>query len=206
MRSPGYISRMAEGTEIETAREPLTLAEIDPAAGFWIFAYGSLMWNPGFAAAERRLARLTGYRRTFCMASIVYRGTPEAPGLVLALDRHDGAACSGVAYRIAGGNGAQALAYLRARELVSAAYQEVIEEIETETGDREPALCYVVDPAHRQYRGGLSPGAQAEVIARAAGPAGSNREYLENTVRSLRGLGLEDADLFALADRVRGLP
>ena len=51
----------------------------------YIFAYGSLIWKPGFDWAERRLAALTGWRRSFCMSSIHYRGTPEAPGLVLAL-------------------------------------------------------------------------------------------------------------------------
>ena len=54
--------------------------------GLWVFGYGSLIWEPGFDFDDRRLATLHGYRRAFCMTSIVYRGTPEAPGLVLALD------------------------------------------------------------------------------------------------------------------------
>ena len=55
--------------------------------GFWVFGYGSLIWHPGFAFDDRRIALLRGWRRAFCMTSIVYRGTPQAPGLVLALDR-----------------------------------------------------------------------------------------------------------------------
>ncbi len=180
---------------------------IDTDAGFWVFAYGSLMWNPGFNAAESVLGTLDGYHRSFCMASIVYRGTPEAPGLVLALDRQHQASCAGVAYRVAPGSGAaDCLSYLRERELVSSAYLEVLEPLTLADGRRVEALCYVMDRAHDQYRGSLSLETQAEIIARAEGPAGSNRDYLLNTVRSLRDLGLEDPDLFDLAERVRCLP
>ncbi|MSU92111.1 gamma-glutamylcyclotransferase [Rhodobacteraceae bacterium 2CG4] len=180
---------------------------IDTDRGFWVFAYGSLMWNPGFDAAEKVLATLDGYHRSFCMASIVYRGTPEAPGLVLALDRQRGARCTGVAYRVGGGAGAAGcLSYLRERELVSSAYLEVVEPLTLADGRRVEALCYVMDCGHEQYRGMLDAGAQAEIIARAEGPAGSNRDYLLNTVRSLHDLGLEDPELFDLAERVRRLP
>ncbi|MEO1504755.1 MAG: gamma-glutamylcyclotransferase, partial [Pseudomonadota bacterium] len=68
--------------------------------GFWVFGYGSLMWDPGFAHVERREALLHGFARRFCMWSVHYRGTPEDPGLVLALLEEAGAATEGVAYRV----------------------------------------------------------------------------------------------------------
>lgn len=67
-------------------------------APLWIFGYGSLLWDPGFAWSARRPARLAGYRRSFCMRSIHHRGTEEEPGLVLALDAHEGTECAGLAF------------------------------------------------------------------------------------------------------------
>ncbi len=185
--------------------DKLILADVDPDAGFWVFAYGSLMWRPGFVSERHTLATLHGYHRSFCMASIVYRGTPEAPGLVLALDEAEGHHCTGVGYRVSGHSGAEILDYLRERELVSAAYREVIAPIRLETGEDVPALTYVVDRDHHQYRGNHTAHETAEIIASAHGPAGSNREYLQNTVKSLRRLGLDDPDLFDIARRVQSL-
>ena len=197
---------MAEEHHRDDAPPPRRLAALAPEAGFWVFGYGSLMWNPGFAAAEQGLARLQGYARAFCMASIVYRGTPEAPGLVLALDPRAGAACDGVAFRVAPAAGPAALAYLRERELVSSAYREVVAPLALHDGREVQALAYVMDTGHAQYRGALDAEAQARIIARAEGPAGTNRDYLMNTVRSLRDLGLHDPALFDLAERVRRMP
>ena len=70
-----------------------------PPYDLWVFGYGSLMWRPGFAYEEAQHARLTGYRRCFCIYSVHHRGSPERPGLVLGLDR--GGTCEGIAYRIA---------------------------------------------------------------------------------------------------------
>ena len=92
---------------------------------FWVFGYGSLLWKTGFEYAERRLATLTGFRRSFCMASVHYRGTPENPGLVLALDPNPSASCHGVGFRVEEPIADATLAYLRERELVPSAYIEL---------------------------------------------------------------------------------
>jgi cation transport protein ChaC len=170
---------------------------------FWVFGYGSLIWHPGFDFDDRRLAVLRGWRRAFCMTSIMYRGTPEAPGLVLALDADASGSCAGVAYHVPAASAAATLAYLRERELVSYAYDEARVALELDDGRSVEALAYVSNPAHPQYAGGLSLDAQAEVIARARGPRGPNADYLLNTLESLEALGLHDADLVRLAALVR---
>lgn len=173
------------------------------ATDLWVFGYGSLIWEPGFAFIERQRAVLTGYRRAFCMASVHYRGTPEAPGLVLALDRADDGQCSGVAYRVGAGEAEGVLAYLRARELVSYAYDEARLPVRLDGSGREvEAVTYVTNRMHPQYRGGLSLEDQAAVIARAVGPRGPNADYLARTVAGLAALGLEDPDLVRLAELV----
>ncbi len=171
-------------------------------SGLWVFGYGSLIWEPGFDFDDRRVATLHGYRRAFCMRSIMYRGTPEAPGLVLALDRDPGGSCAGLAYHVAEAGAAATLAYLRERELVSYAYEEARLPVALAGGETVEALAYVSNPAHAQYCA-LSLEAQAEVIARAAGPKGPNADYLMRTVAGLEALGLHDPELVRLAAMVR---
>lgn len=170
----------------------------------WVFAYGSLIWDRDFPVAEARPARVDGWHRSFCMWSVHYRGTAEVPGLVLALDRAEGAQCRGVALRVAAGAEDETLAYLRERELVSSAYAEATVEAATEAGPVR-ALTYVIDPSHAQYCGGMAPEDQARIVARAAGLRGPNRDYLFATAAHLAELGLPDPDLEWLAARVRAL-
>ena len=179
--------------------DPATRLSAGPAPD-WVFGYGSLMWRPGFAWTERRRARLEGWRRSFCLRSIRYRGTPEAPGLVLGLDAEPGAVCDGVAYRPA--DPAAARDYLRERELVTYAYREAVLPVALETGAVAAALTYVIDPEHAQYAGGLSCAEQAAIIARAAGPMGPNAAYLASTMEHLAALGVRDAALEALHQAV----
>lgn len=172
----------------------------------WVFGYGSLLWNPGFAVAETRLARLHDWHRSFCMASVHHRGTPERPGLVLALDHAPGAVCHGIAFRVAATEAEATIAYLRERELVSAAYVETRQHVALAGGGTQSdVLTYVIDPDHDQYRGTLSLEAQARIIAGATGGRGPNDEYLENTAAHLHQLGLPDPDLDWLVTRVRQL-
>jgi cation transport protein ChaC len=169
----------------------------------WVFGYGSLLWDPGFPVAERRIGRVEGWHRSFCMRSIHHRGTVAAPGLVLALDRAPGATCQGLALRVAAGEEAATLAALRERELISSAYLETRLTVVTAEGAIE-ALAYVIDPDHVQYCR-LELEEQARIIARATGGRGHNRDYLWSTAAHLVELGISDPDLDWLAQRVRQL-
>lgn len=168
----------------------------------WVFGYGSLLWNPGFAVAEQVQARLGGFHRSFCMRSIHHRGTEADPGLVLALDAVAGGHCDGVAFRAR--DAAPTLEYLRERELVSAAYLEEWHEVQLQDGRRVEAVCYVIDRDHVQYCQ-IDLEEQARIIARAVGGRGPNTEYLWNTVTHIEDLGLPDPDLAWLSDRVKVL-
>lgn len=171
----------------------------------WVFGYGSLLWNPGFEPAEQSLAVLPEYHRSFCMRSIHHRGTVEKPGLVLALDEASGASCNGVALSVRSGEEEQVLAYLRERELVSSAYLEKILMVELQDGRRVEAVTYVIDAHHDQYCGELALEEQAQIIAHAVGGRGPNPEYLFNTAAHLHELGIQDAELDWLTERVRAL-
>lgn len=175
------------------------------ADDMWVFGYGSLIWNPEFPVAERQIARLSGWQRSFCMWSIHHRGSEAEPGLVLALDRGEGH-CDGVAFRVPPEAEAETLAALRERELISSAYLEERLPVTLADGRQVTALAYVIDPAHVQYCGGLALDRQAKVIAQAVGGRGPNRDYLFATAAHLAELGIEDPDLSWLAAQVRAMP
>ncbi|MEL6587504.1 MAG: gamma-glutamylcyclotransferase, partial [Pseudomonadota bacterium] len=156
---------------------------------------------PGIDVAETRRARLSGFRRGFCMWSIHHRGSEADPGLVLALEPHRGAMCEGLAIRAAAPR--VALEELRARELISSAYEEAQVDLICEQGTRIPALAYVINTAHRQYAPDLSLDDQARIIAHAHGGRGPNHEYLTATAKSLHDLDIGDANIDALVTRVQ---
>ncbi len=171
----------------------------------WVFGYGSLIWNPEFQVAEHHIARLSDWRRSFCMRSIHHRGSVTAPGLVLALDASPGASCDGVAFRVAPGAEADTLHLLRERELISSAYLERHLTVTLANGAQVTALAFVIDPEHEQYCGGLQLEDQAQIIANAEGGRGHNRNYLNATATHLAQLGIEDPDLTWLSTRVAAL-
>jgi cation transport protein ChaC len=173
-----------------------TLAHKPKGAGWWIFAYGSLLWNPLFPVAEMRPAKLHGLHRRFCLWSMASRGTPDCPGLVLGLDR--GGACRGVALRLPAPLALDELHLLWRREMVVGSYRPRWVSVET-SGRALTALTFVVRRDHPQYAGDLALERKVEVIAKARGAFGSSADYLERTRVALVAHGIVDPYLEALA-------
>lgn len=170
----------------------------------WVFGYGSLMWRPGFPFVEKLPARMTGLHRSLCVYSFVHRGTPEHPGLVLGLDR--GGACRGIAFRVAAADRTKTVRYLREREQVTSVYVETLRGVwlATQPERRVQALTYVVDRGHPQYAGRLSLDERLHHIRQGHGQSGANRDYVLSTVQTLESMGCRDAELHALAERLKG--
>jgi cation transport protein ChaC len=170
----------------------------------WVFAYGSLIWRPGFDFVERVPAHTIGLHRSLCVYSFDHRGTPERPGLVLGLDF--GGACRGIAYRVAAKRRKATLDYLREREQTTAVYREVVRVVwlDGEPQRRVEGLCYVVDRGHPQYAGRLSHERQLHLVRQAHGRSGNNRDYVVETVRALERLNILDHELQVLAERLAG--
>ncbi|MDB5570806.1 MAG: ChaC family protein [Hyphomicrobiales bacterium] len=165
----------------------------------WVFAYGSLLWNPGFSFLEVQRARVTGYHRSLCIYSHVHRGTAERPGLVLGLDR--GGSCLGAAYRVDPIAWSETIAYLREREQVTAIYREARLRVSLEGGEQVSAIAYIVDRKHSQYAGKLPHDAILTHVAQGVGQSGANSEYVLNTQRRLTQMGIRDHVLERVAAR-----
>ena len=159
----------------------------------WIFAYGSLMWDPGFIYVHCALAVLKGFRRAFCVRSMSHRGTAERPGLVLGLA--PGGTCRGMAYRVAPEHEAEVQAYLFERERRRYdVYRERFVRVR-HTGGAVWAQTYIADPAAPGYAGDLGEDEIARRILAAHGERGPNFDYLERTVRQLQELKIREPGL-----------
>jgi cation transport protein ChaC len=163
----------------------------------WVFGYGSLMWRPGFEHVERRPAQLHGYHRSLCIFSHVHRGTPDAPGLVLGLDR--GGRCRGVAFRVLAADVAATLAYLRQREQATAVYLERRVTIRFEDGSEAGAITYVADRRHAQYAGRLPADDLLRLVKQGVGISGANPDYVRATHQHLIEMGVSDRVLARIA-------
>ncbi|MBN9584792.1 MAG: gamma-glutamylcyclotransferase [Afipia sp. 62-7] len=180
-----------------------TLSETEfPEGDLWVFGYGSLIWKPGFAFVEQSPARLIGEHRSLCIYSMVHRGTPEKPGLVLGLDR--GGACQGIAFRVAAAERKATISYLREREQVTSVYREVLRSVWLKNGARVSALAYVADRSHNQYAGRLTLEEQLRLVRQGHGNYGPNDEYVIATVAALETHGIRDVPLHKLAAMLHG--
>ena len=175
------------------------LDQHEPGADVWLFGYGSLVWNPLLHHEERRVARLHGFHRSFCLWSTVNRGSMQKPGLVLALD--SGGSCHGVAFRIAARHVASELRLLWRREMVLGAYSPRWTRVEA-GGNTFEAIAFFANHEHPSYAGKLPLETVIKTLVAARGHLGSPAEYLLETVRGLIEHGVRDPYLLELRKRV----
>ncbi len=171
-----------------------------PSGEFWVFAYGSLMWNPGFEYLEARPAVLYGYHRRLCLWSVRYRGTARNPGLVLGLDR--GGSCRGYAYHISKKQTSGVLAYLCERELIIGSYDPRLCPILLDDRRRVSALAFISIQEHPHFAPRLALDDLVSVIETASGARGCNREYVLNTVSRMNQMGIHNTELHKVADKL----
>lgn len=157
----------------------LTLA---PPGDLYVFAYGSLMWSPGFAYRRAEYGHVHGYRRRLAVFSHYYRGTPEAPGLVLGLD--SSGSCCGVIYRIAAADKTNVIRYLFRREMFTDIYLPRYVRVSDGTV-RRMALTFVVHKNSPQYAPPMPDTQAAAIIRHARGAGGTNADYIKKTAASL---------------------
>ena len=185
--------------QIDDSRRAV-LAGLPPTQDLWIFGYGSLMWDPGFHFAEVRRADLSGYQRRFSYRTTLGRGSPELPGMMLTLDRAEGI-CRGLAFRLACDLAHDECAMLWRREMIRGGYCPMLLPASTPQGDIT-ALAFAANREHADYVGELPIEQTGDIIARAAGVLGSNREYLEQLAAQLQRLDIDDAYVRRLLERV----
>ena len=166
----------------------------------WVFAYGSLMWDPAFRFSEVRTALLKGYQRSFCLKSELGRGTPEKPGLMAGLD--NGGECSGLVFRIDRDLVEEETRVIWRREMLLHAYSPKFVNVESPFGDVE-ALAFVVDHTAKSYLPGMSTEETARLMATGVGIFGSSLAYIESLAEHFETIGIEDGALFRLYDLSR---
>lgn len=182
------------------------LAPDDPV---WVFAYGSLIWKPGFAHVETRRGIAEGWQRSFCLRIKRFRGTRAQPGLMMQLDR--GGSCEGLLMRLPPGREREELRGLWRREITTKPPGNLPRWIDVESGPETiRAIAFTANPARDNYVCGLSLDEVAETLTLAAGHWGSGAEYLLHTVAALEAAGIHDPHLWELqemvADRIAALP
>lgn len=157
----------------------------------WIFGYGSLMegsWARALGCDFSGKATLADYQRAFNKASVRNWGSPDCKCLTLNIERHDGASCTGVAFRFPEDRRQNVLDVLVEREGKQFTLQALTVSV-LEIGDVE-ALVPI-------YSGrNLVPAETVpevlQTMRSATGRDGSCIEYVDRVQQVLESIGIED--------------
>jgi cation transport protein ChaC len=199
MRDAPYLRLLSE-EEREASLDGIMRAK--PEGSVWIFGYGSLIWNPAVKFVERRLAKVEGWHRAFCMSIVAGRASPASRGLMLGLD--GGGECLGSAFRLDDADVRSELTLLWRREMLCrGAYVPRWLELHDEDGvGFGHAVAFTIDPAGEKYAGNMPAEIAVRRLATASGGLGSCADYLFQTRDGLRARGIPDLALEHLANRV----
>ena len=163
----------------------------------WVFAYGSLMWDPAIRFAEVRRARVPDYARRFILKDIYgARGTKDSPGLMAALDRGPG--CDGLLFRIDREIIGDETKVLWQREQVGPAYTATFVDAIASHGEQLRALAFVADHEADLIDGTMTRDEQIRYLATGTGFLGSSLDYLKGIEQKFISLGIYDDEVTSL--------
>jgi cation transport protein ChaC len=187
----------------DAVREAIRADALEGHEGdLWVFAYGSLMWDPALRFTDLRRARAEGHARRFILVDDAGRGSQDAPGLMAGLATGDG--CAGLALRIAVDAVDTETEILFRREVIAPGYVPAFVPVRI-GDDTVQALTFLVDHACKDIQPGLTHDQQVRYIATGEGFLGTSRDYLANIVSHFDTLGIEDAHCTTLLRDVNAL-
>ncbi|MDH7785469.1 cation transport protein ChaC [Ochrobactrum sp. 19YEA23] len=192
-------------TEDERTASIDEMLQSQPSGDVWIFGYGSLIWNPAIKYTERRIARIEGWHRSFCMSIIAGRASAATPGLMLALD--EGGYCQGSAFRLAETDVRAELTLLWRREMICRGgyIPRWLELLDINGKCFGHAIAFTINQDGGKYAGNMPNDQAVQRLATASGGLGSCADYLFQTRDGLRSHGIPDAELEYLAKQVEAV-
>lgn len=198
---PGYITLMTDEARNEMVED--LIANAPSQSEIWVFAYGSLIWNPAIEFDAKSRCTIEGYHRSFCFWTTLGRGSEEHPGLMMGLE--PGGNCDGIAYKIGADNLQTEIDILFRREMLSYVYKPTWIKAQSSDDPNQiiDVLTFVIDETHERFCGKLDGRTIVKTIATAEGPIGKNCDYLYQLVEHLRELGFEDPSMTELESKVR---
>lgn len=180
-----------------------TLKERPSGAPVWIFAYGSLMWNPLLAVEEMRKATLSGWQRRFCIRLISGRAVPEKPGSMLSLDKNGDAV--GIAFRLSDSGLEKELLLVWIREMITGLYQPCWLRVVLDSGEQVDAITFVSDRHHSLYISNSSVEDVSPAILQAHGTIGSNADYVYQLEQTLDSWNILDSYVSDVSKSLRAI-